>query len=64
MIAESRDERARQIEVCRAKLFFAGAADMIYEELKQIIRSVLQQGLSGQPLMGVRLVAIVFQSVF
>ena len=51
MIAESRDERARQIEVCRAKLFFAGAADMIYEELKQIIRSVLQQGLSGQSLM-------------
>ena len=26
---------------------------MIYEELKQIIRSVLQQGLSGQSLMEV-----------
>jgi hypothetical protein len=26
---------------------------MYYEELKQIIRSVLQQGLSGQPLMEV-----------
>ena len=26
---------------------------MFYEELKQIIGSVLQQGLSGQPLMGV-----------
>lgn len=35
------------------RCFLAGAADMFYEELKQIIGSVLQQGLSGQPLMGV-----------
>ena len=35
------------------RVILAGAADMFYEELKQIIGSVLQQGLSGQPLMGV-----------
>ena len=35
------------------RVIIAGAADMFYEELKQIIGSVLQQGLSGQPLMGV-----------
>ncbi len=29
----------------------AGAADIFYEELKQIICSVLQQGLSGRSLM-------------
>ena len=32
-------------------MIVTGAAYM-YEELKQIIRSVLQQGLSGQQLMG------------
>jgi hypothetical protein len=31
------------------RCFLAGAADMFYEELKQIIGYVLQQGLSGQP---------------
>jgi hypothetical protein len=39
-----------QIGVCRAELF-SRSSDMYYEELKQIIRSVLQQGLSGQSLM-------------
>ncbi len=36
-----------------AQSFLAGAADMFYEELKQIIGYVLQQRLSGQPLMEV-----------
>jgi hypothetical protein len=33
------------------KSYLSGVTDMFYEELKQIIRSVLQQGLSGQSLM-------------
>ena len=50
-----------QIPVCRdvtksksvKKSYLSGVTDMFYEELKQIIRSVLQQGLSGQSLMEV-----------
>ena len=45
-----RVRRSRQLGVCRAELF-SRSSDLYYEELKQIIRSVLQQGLSGQSLM-------------
>ena len=35
------------------KSYLSGVADMFYEELKHIIRSVLEQGLGGQSLMEV-----------
>ena len=33
------------------KSYLSGVADMFYEELKHIIRSILEQGLGGQSLM-------------